>query len=274
MELQIYSPTTDGFVKEITWNHEEIKKEVAEKVKKYTNLCYTEEQIQEAKADRATLRKFVEAMESKRKEIKKQCLTPYEAFERQLKEITAIVNESIMMIDGQVKGYEQKQKDEKLEAIKAYWQTLLADNKIPAGITFDQLFNEKWLNATFKITAVCSEMNDRLEQIEKDLATLENLPDFAFEAVEVYKYTLDLNKAIAEGRRLSEMQKRKAETEALKAEALKKASEPEVQSNPKPDVESVDRQWISFSAYLSTDEAFALKEFFNGRNIEFKAIKK
>ena len=25
MELKIYSPTEDGFVKEITWNHEEIK---------------------------------------------------------------------------------------------------------------------------------------------------------------------------------------------------------------------------------------------------------
>ena len=29
MELQIYSPTQDGFIKEITWNHDAIKKEVA-----------------------------------------------------------------------------------------------------------------------------------------------------------------------------------------------------------------------------------------------------
>ena len=31
MELKIYSPTEDGFIKAIEWNHEEIKNEVAEK---------------------------------------------------------------------------------------------------------------------------------------------------------------------------------------------------------------------------------------------------
>ena len=93
MELQIYSPTQDGFIKEITWNHEDIKREISERVKHYTNLLYTDEQIKLAKTDRANLRKFVDALETKRKEIKKQCLAPYEDFEKQMKEIVSIVNE-------------------------------------------------------------------------------------------------------------------------------------------------------------------------------------
>ena len=32
------------------------------------------------------------------------------------------------------------------------------------------------------------------------------------------------------------------------------------------------KQWISFSALLSTEDALALKDFFNSRNIEFKAV--
>ena len=32
------------------------------------------------------------------------------------------------------------------------------------------------------------------------------------------------------------------------------------------------KQWISFQAYLSTEDALALKDFFNSRNIEFKAV--
>ena len=45
MELIIYNPKDDGFVKEISWNYDEIKKEVAEKVQHYNSLIYTEDQV-------------------------------------------------------------------------------------------------------------------------------------------------------------------------------------------------------------------------------------
>lgn len=279
MELEIFSPSKDGFVKEITWNHEEIKKEVAEKVKHYSAVVYTEDQIKVAKADRAKLRKFVDALETKRKEIKKQCLAPYEAFEKQMKEIVGIVNEPISMIDRHVKEYEEIQKEEKREVIKAYWNSLSEDSKIPEGISLEQIFNEKWLNSSVNIKAVCSDIDARLEQIEKDLATLAEMPEFAFEAAEVYKHTLDLNKAITEGKRLVEMQKRKAEMEAAVNCQSSKSAESvnnvpgDVEIIPADPFEAVPRQWISFKAYLSTNDAIALKEFFIARNIKFESIK-
>lgn len=49
MELKIYSPTEEGFLKSIEWNHEEIKREVAERVRYYKNLAYTDDQIADAK---------------------------------------------------------------------------------------------------------------------------------------------------------------------------------------------------------------------------------
>ena len=280
MKLEIYSPSKDGFVKEIAWNHEEIKRQVAEKVQHYASVIYTEDQMQNAKTDRAKLRKFVDALETKRKEIKKQCLAPYEAFEKQMKEVIAIVNEPIAMIDKQVKEHEEIQRAEKLDAIEAYWISLSENGEIPEDIRFEQIFNEKWLNASVKIKSVCTEINARLEQIEKDLATLAEMPEFAFEATEVYKDTLDLNKAIAEGKRLVEMQKRKAEAEEAMKKAATAASNAAVamsevanaatemcQNIPQP-----DKQWIAFRAHLSTADAVALRDFFNSRNIEFEAI--
>ena len=114
MELKIYSPQERDFVQVITWNNEEIKAEVAEKVQHYKSLVYTETEIKAAKADRATLNKFVTALENKRKEVKKQCMAPYEQFEAQIKEIIAIVNEHIQLIDTQIKDFEEKKKAEKL----------------------------------------------------------------------------------------------------------------------------------------------------------------
>ena len=280
MELEIYSPTKDGFIKEITWNHEEIKREIAEKVQHYANLVYTDEQIKEAKTDRATLRKFIDALETKRKEIKKQCLEPYESFEKQMKEIVAVVNEPVLLIDKQVKNFEERQKEEKREEIKKYWES--TEIQIPIPLTLEQLFDEKWLNASVKMPTIQSEIRAKLDQITNDLDILANLPEFSFEATEVYKHTLDLNKAINEGKRLSELMKRKAEAEA-KAEAEKVViSKMETVEAPKP-VETVpsaeaptsapEKQWVKFEAFISKDDALALKELFKARGIEYRAVK-
>lgn len=302
MELKIYNPTEDGFIKAIEWNHEEIKNEVAQKVKMYTNIVYTEDQIKEAKADRAKLNKFVKALEDKRKEIKKQCLAPYDDFEKKMKEIIAVVHEPIALIDKQVKGYEDDKKVKKHEKIKEYW--ILHAKKIP-DITLDMIYEQKWLNASVSMKSIQEEIDTRLEQIKNDMATLSSLPEFGFEAKEVYKTTLDINKAINEAKRMSDIAKAKAEAEKaekerLEAEAEKKKQEEAakqelVQQEPTEEVEPItpigqtiesierqayeqckeegeQKQWVSFSALLSTEDAVALKEFFNSRNIEFKAI--
>lgn len=260
MELKIYNPSEDGFIKSIDWNYDEIKKEVQAKVEHYKNLVYNEDQIKIAKTDRATLNKFITALENKRKEIKKQCLAPYEAFEKQLKEVVAIVNEPVLLIDSQVKNFEEQQKQLKLETICQFWDSI----EKPEWLSIKQIFNDKWLNASVKMSAIEGEIIVKLDRIAEDVKTLSSLPEFSFEAVEVYKESLNLNAAISEGQRLLDIQKRKAEFE--------------VETKPAPSV-SVDtdttddgKQWISFHALLSVEDAMALKEFFIRRNIEFKKI--
>lgn len=308
MELKIYSPTEDGFIKSIEWNHAEIKKEVAEKVSYYANLVYTEDQIKEAKADRAKLNKFVQAMEAKRKEIKKQCMQPYEDFEKKMKEITGIVNESIRSIDNQVKGYEEQKKSEKLEQIKALWYEALESDLVPESITFDQIMENRWLNMSVKLPAVKKEMESKLKEIADSMLMLSNLPEFGFEALQVYKSTLDVAKAVNEAQRMAQIQKAKVEREAelarmaAEAEERRKAEEEkkaaavapveqeeipgqasftdaesfnryaEQVKQEEPQQEAQQKEWISFQALMTVDDALALKAFFESRNIEFKAV--
>lgn len=300
MELKIYSPTADGFVKEITWNHEEIKKEVAEKVQYYKNLVYTDDQIPDAKNDRATLNKFVQALEDKRKEIKKQCLAPYDEFERQMKEIIEVVNEPIRMIDSQVKEYEQKKRDDKLNKIKE----IFAEIGFQSFVKFEDIFRNKWLNASVSMKKIREEMTSTMYQIGSDILAINSLPEFSFEAMEVYKNTLDVSKAIQEGQRLADIQKRKAEYEAkqkAEEEARKKAEakaaaekaeekQEEVATHTTPTAsdefpgqmnitdyhevssEEEERQWIGFKAYLTVTDAQALANFFAVRNIEYAPV--
>ena len=72
MELKIISPQENGFVEEIKWNNEELKAEIAAKMKDYRGLVFTEESIAEAKKDRANLNKLKSAFEDERKRVKKQ----------------------------------------------------------------------------------------------------------------------------------------------------------------------------------------------------------
>ena len=118
LELRIISPSEEGFVKAIVWNHEEIEKAVAEKMSYYKGLVYTDDQIIEAKKDRAALNKFIAALKAKDREIKKLCLQPYEEFHEKMLQIIAQVEEPATLIDNQVKEYEESQKATKLEEIK------------------------------------------------------------------------------------------------------------------------------------------------------------
>ncbi len=273
MELKIKQVT---FPEAIEFNFDELKQEITERTSAYVNLIYDDSQIREAKRDVANLRKFTKALSDERIRVKKDLLKPYEDFEKKINELTGIVNAAIRNIDSQIKQSEEQKKKEKYAQIKAYWFELVGADRIPAGTSFTQLFDNRWLNASVSLKSVCDEMNSKVEQIEKDLASLSNLPEFAFEAIEVYKSTLDMNKAISEGMRLAEIQKRKAEAERLRAEqeaelAKMKPTDPEPPATPPTEVKE-NREWLGFKAYLTVNDAQALAGLFAARGIPYEPI--
>lgn len=280
MELKIYSPTADKQIEKIKWNNEEIKKEVAQKLEYYKNIVYDETEIKEAKKDRASLKKFVEALENKRKEIKKQCLAPYEDFEKEEKEIVAMFSEATSSIDSQIKNFEQARKDKKLDEIKG----LFVSAEFPEWVSFEQIFDERWLNVSVSIKNIETQIKNAREQIDKDLEMLRALPDFAFEAEQIYKTTFNVQKAITDAKVAFELQKAKEKYEAEQKQALEEQKNQDEQPEPAPTFvdeqpamtetvhEKPKKTWLSFKANLTVNNALALKEFFNNRNIEFQSI--
>lgn len=282
MELKIQEVQ---FPQVIQFNFAELKEEITAKAELYKNMVYTEDTIKEAKADKATLNKFIKVLEDKRKDVKKQCLQPYEDFEKQIKELVAIVNEPVQLIDSQVKAYDEKRKAEKLEQIKAIWE----ESDHPEWLSCNMIFDNRWLNVTFSLKQVQDAITERLTQINTELTTLNSLTEFAFEAVEVYKNTLDVNRAIAEGQRLADIQKRKQEEAMRKAaaEAAEKEAkirqaeiEPEVITpdepvamiEPDPEPADASATWIRFEACMTTEQAYKLKHFFEEEGIQFRPI--
>lgn len=274
MQLIIKNPEAAGQIKEIEWNHEEIKAEVTEKVSHYKNLVYTDDQIGEAKKDKATLNKFITALEDKRKEIKKQFLAPYETFEKQIKEITGLVQESANAIDVQVKAYDDQKKAKKQEEIEGLYSGM----GFQPFVTLDKIFNSKWLNSSTSMKQIEAELKDTMARIGNEIFTLQQLPEFGFEAMEVYKKELDINRAILKAKEMSEIAKAKkaaAEAEKARQEAQEQPQpqtetfEPPIMAMPK---EEPERDWVAFKCLLSIEDAQALGQFFKNRNITFEQI--
>lgn len=264
----------------ITFNYEELKQELTKRVSMYETMVYTDDQIKKAKADKAQLNKLKKALNDERIRREKEYMQPFNEFKTQINEIIGIIDKPVAVIDAQVKAYEDKQKQDKRAAIEEVFGTI----GFQTFVTLDMIFNDKWLNASTSLKSIEEEMKQLMYRFSTDLLTLNNLPEFGFEAVEVYKTTLDINKAISEAQRMSQIAKAKAEKEAeqarLKAET--EAAEPKTpengcntaETNENTDVKTIDenKQWVSFRCQLTVEDAQALGQFFKARNIAFEQI--
>lgn len=269
MELQIYSPEKDGFLEEIKWNNEELKAEVAAKVKEYEGLVYTPDQMKEAKKDRADLRKFRTALEDERKRIKKKCMEPYDRFEEQVKEVIALVDQPIRMIDEQIKEQEEIEKQEKRKEIEQVFKEI----GFQPFVKLEQIFDSKWLNKSVSLASIREEMQSRMFRIGEEVITINALPAFSFEAMEVYKDTLDINRAVTEGKRLADLQKRKEEAELKAKEAQQKeqTTEPEPKQEAKP--EQASGHWVTKAVTVKITAQWPQRDMLNQLFRELKQNK-
>ena len=183
MQLKVNEVTIP---EEISFNYNELKQELTEKVKMYETLVYTDDQIKQAKTDKANLNKLKKALNDERIRREKEYMKPFNEFKAQINEIIGIIDKPIAIIDKQVKEAEEQKKQEKTKAI----EELFLEMTRPDWVNLRAIYNPKWLNATFTMKSVKEEIESRLEQINNDLATLSNLPEFGFEATEVYKLPL------------------------------------------------------------------------------------
>ena len=220
MEFRLINPTEAGFLKHIEWNKEELEAAVKAKVDSYKGIVYTEETLKSAKADRAELNNLLKAIEDRRKKVKEIINQPYSDFEKELKSVTALIKSQTEEIGKQIDSFEDKQKEEKKQKIQEAYDSAIGDLK--EILPFTKVFDTRYLNKTYKLNTAISEVKAKIEQVKTDLSTIESVcGKYALNAKDVYVRTLDLSKALAEKKRLKELE------EKLEAERIRKQKEEE-----------------------------------------------
>ena len=269
----------------ISFNFDELKTELTEKAAIYETMVFSEDQFQEAKKTRSDLNRVAKALSDERIKRKKQFMEPFEEFEKQIKELTAIIEKAAANIDKQVKEFEEQKKKEKLEAIERIWDEVINH---PEWLQCSDIFITKWLNASVSMETVKKELAEKVSKIETEIGIITDLPEYSFEALDYYKRTLDLGGAIAETKRLADLAKRKAAEEeakkilADKVKGQETASEPEIEAykeridNDKAALdkgkdEGVKRWWVNIRACVTLEQSKDIKGYFEANGIEYTA---
>lgn len=248
-------------------NYDELEGWLTEKADTYKNLVYSEENMKQAKNDRATLNKVQKALGDGRKRIKALLLEPFSSFETKCKKLEAIVEEASKNIDTQIKAFEEKEDNAKMQEIVAYFVTVVGEySKL---LDFDVIFNERWLNKTYGMDKIKQDIDHVIAKAKTDIECING----QIEDTEIRKQVKDyyfknianptvLSLSLQEANRIRETNKKINE---LESNTDKKNVNTEVQEEKKYLV------ILNFRTYIETKEQLdCLKKCLVENKIKFE----
>lgn len=274
----------------LTTNAKQIRDMVKNALPMYDISNYNDDNIEQAKKDKAALNKAAKSLNAKRIEFEKEFMIPFSEFKEVVSETVQLISECSSKIDNVVKQNDQAYKDTKKAAIIDYFEANNANL-----VDFNKIFKEAWLNKTVKEKNVFADIDNILAGIDSDIQTIESMTEDADVLRTYYLDTLNINNTIQYGSRLKEQRERakvaeearqKAEEERLKMQEERKAhAENQKQSTPtdpfpncreagpneapKQEVEILTR---AFKVTTTRENIIALGDFMNERGIDFDKI--
>lgn len=263
---------------EIEERLQEIKVDVTERVNNAMSLVCTEETIQTVKQIRADLNREFKGWEEKRKEVKKEVMTPYDNFEAVYKDcITDIYKRGDADLKCKIANLENEMKAQKTAEVRAYFDEYLASKNIDF-ITYENADINVTLSASMKslkekakafIDRVCDDLNliDTQEHKEEILYEYKR-----FFNVSSAITTVQMRHKALEEERAREAE-RKAKEEAEKVAAEKVATVVETLTPPTVVDEPIEKEPIVPVKLIvrgTKKQLKALKEFLINNNYDFE----
>ncbi len=170
---------------------------------------------------KAKLNSLSKKMNDARIAYEKEWMQPFNGFKEIVRESVELIKSCTNQLDAVVKEFENKEKEAKKAEIIEIWKTY--DFNL---VSLEKIFNDKWLNKTYKTKQIHDDIANIIDRITGDLQSIEQFGEDTDTLKELYLTTLDLQATLRRGAELRENRKRLAEEEARKAqiEAEKQAA--------------------------------------------------
>lgn len=267
----------------LTTNAIQIRDMVKAALPMYDISNYNDENIDQAKKDKAALNKAAKALNAKRLEIEKEFMKPFGEFKDIVNETVKLIGECSAKIDTVVKQNEQQYKDKKKATIKAYFDGMNANL-----VDFNKVFKPEWLNKSISYRSACSDIDAIFAKVENELSTLKGFGE-DFDVLRTYYMdTLNIASTIQYANRLKEQRERaKAAEEARMKEEAERAKQNSVNpfartrqhvTNEPPafveQAKALEPEFLTrtFTVTTTRENIIALGDFMNDNNIDFDKI--
>ena len=290
MEVRVTPAIEQIIPPQISFNFEEIRAELAQKLKVYQNMVVTESGVKEAKADRANLNKFKAALADSRKSVKSQWNQPLSDFEDKMKVLEQMVDEPISVIDRQIKSFEEIKKEEKRQNIESFFEDNVGD--LEEFLPIEKIWNERWLNVTYSMEEIKREILERMRKTHNDIQIIlaMQLP-CCDQMLSTYLETLDMSKAMEEKHRYEQAQKAKEQIAKPQKEEVPQSAPVIVESKDQtsdliavqqsmPENEKMEQQEeqtekvkvLDFRVWVTPEQMQALKAFLLQNHIRYGRV--
>lgn len=260
----------------LTTNALQLRDHVAETLERYTPENYSEDNVEQAKADRAILNKAAKDLNDRRIQLERDWNAPLQEFKGIVGDTVKMISDGSSKIDAVVKGVESRAKAEKRAAIEELW-----DRKGITLLPLSKLWDDKWLNKTKRLPAVEKEIGEKILKIEAELDTLAAVDTEDGEVLRAYYLDcLDLQRTLAYSatlkanrQRLQEEQARRqaeAEAQATREAYVAPTAEPTTTTYEAPETvipEVLERTMVVRG---TREQLIALAGFMNAEGIWFK----
>ena len=235
MSMELILRNADVTIPQAIENIQYLRQELAARLDYYKGVIVTEDTIKDAKADRANLNKLKAAIDDQRKEVKRQTMALYEPLEKECKELLAMIDEPIGVIDSQLKAFDEQKKAAKYQALTEFFAKV---NTLDF-VKIEHVLNPKWANTTAKLDALKDEMSGNIQRIVDDYAEIKQIyaeSPLLMAILQRFEQTRDKGAALAYA---AEIERReRAEQERREREAAEKARREQEQR----EAEQIQRQ--------------------------------
>lgn len=180
----------------ISCNFEQVKEAIQETLAEYKGAVFTEDSKTYAKKHVASLRSKKKDLQDNLREAKKEYMKPWDEFEGQAKELIALYDGPIDLINGQVQAFEEDRIAKKKELIEKIYGEMVPE-ELRGIIPENRIHNPKWENATFREKEIREEIAGIVTRTNRDIETIKSMDSEATEkALQVYRTSLDVMEAV------------------------------------------------------------------------------
>lgn len=260
-------------ISEIEDNIQEVQSYALELAKYYENVVFSEEELKEAKNEKADVNKFKKKVSDFRKEITKKWNEPLQKFVDTAKTTETILSDTYDTINKQITVYEEEKLAIKNNEVKEYFEELAIKEQI-------DFIDYSRANINVTLTASMKSLKEQaktfVDKIVEDLKLI-NSQEYSDEILIEYKKDLNVSKAICDVKdrhialeKAKEEKKNKKEQELTDEVMLEK-----IESLTAPKEESVEEKQeeivaITFTVRGTRTKLKEVKEFLDNGGYDYE----